>query len=106
MYACIQIFWSPNSTHRNPENFIQPEKFDPSRFEREGAAPFTFVPFGGGPRMCPGREYARLEILVFIHNLVKRFKWEKVFPHEKFMIDFPMPVPEKGLPVRLYPHKA
>ncbi|KAJ0029922.1 hypothetical protein Pint_13923 [Pistacia integerrima] len=101
-----KIYWSANSTHRNPENFIQPEKFEPSRFEGEGPAPFTFVPFGGGPRMCPGREYARLEILVFIHNLVKRFKWEKVVPHEKIIIDFPMPVPEKGLPVRLCPHKA
>ncbi|KAJ0094032.1 hypothetical protein Patl1_27061 [Pistacia atlantica] len=101
-----KIYWSANSTHRNPENFIQPEKFELSRFEGEGPAPFTFVPFGGGPRMCPGREYARLEILVFIHNLVKRFKWEKVVPHEKIIIDFPMPVPEKGLPVRLCPHKA
>ncbi|EOY29088.1 Cytochrome P450 - like 10 [Theobroma cacao] len=99
-----KLYWSANSTHRNPECFPEPEKFDPRRFEGSGPAPYTFVPFGGGPRMCPGKEYARLEILVFMHNLVRRFKWEKLVPKEKIIVD-PMPMPEKGLPVRLLPHK-
>lgn len=99
----VQLYWSANSTHKDPECFPEPEKFDPTRFEGNGPAPYTFVPFGGGPRMCPGKEYARLEILVFMHNVIKRFKWEKVLPDEKIIVD-PMPVPAKGLPVRLYPH--
>ncbi|KAF8400112.1 hypothetical protein HHK36_013408 [Tetracentron sinense] len=100
-----KLYWSTHSTHRNPECFPEPEKFDPSRFEGNGPAPYTYVPFGGGPRMCPGKEYARLEILVFMHNVVKRFKWEKLLKNEKIIVD-PMPMPAKGLPVRLYPHKA
>ncbi|XP_022842841.1 beta-amyrin 28-oxidase-like [Olea europaea var. sylvestris] len=100
-----KLYWSANSTHRNPEFFPEPLKFDPSRFDGSGPAPFTFVPFGGGPRMCPGKEYARLEILVFMHHLVKRFKWEKIIPDEKIVVN-PMPIPAKGLPVRLYPHTA
>ncbi|KAM7477440.1 hypothetical protein LguiA_025653 [Lonicera macranthoides] len=100
-----KLYWSANSTHRNREFFPEPLKFDPSRFEGNGPAPYTFVPFGGGPRMCPGKEYARLEILVFMHHLVKRFKWEKIIPKEKIVVN-PMPIPEKGLPVRLFPHKA
>ncbi|XP_047314250.1 beta-amyrin 28-monooxygenase-like [Impatiens glandulifera] len=97
-----KIYWSAHSTHKNPEYFSDPYKFDPSRFEGSGPAPYTFVPFGGGPRMCPGKEYARLEILVFMHNLVKKYKWEMLIPDEKIIVN-PMPVPEKGLPVRLFP---
>lgn len=88
----------------NLEYFPNPEKFDPSRYDDLNAFPaFTFVPFGGGPRMCPGKEYARLAILTFVHNVVKRFKWEVLFPKEKITGDM-MPTPEKGLPVRLTRH--
>ncbi|KAG6741141.1 hypothetical protein POTOM_056629 [Populus tomentosa] len=100
-----KLYWSTNSTHRDPAYFPEPEKFDPRRFEGNGPAPYTFVPFGGGPRMCPGKEYARLEILVFMHNLVKRFKFEKLIQDEKIVVN-PLPIPDKGLPVRLHPHKA
>ncbi|XP_022960871.1 beta-amyrin 28-oxidase [Cucurbita moschata] len=98
-----KVYWSSNSTHKNHAYFPEPYKFDPSRFEGNGPAPYTFVPFGGGPRMCPGKEYAKLEILVFMHNLVKRFKWTKLLDKEKIIVD-PLPIPEKGLPVRLFPH--
>ncbi|CAL5215014.1 unnamed protein product [Lathyrus oleraceus] len=100
-----KLYWSVNSTHLNPDCFPKPEEFDPTRYEGNGPAPYTFVPFGGGPRMCPGKEYARLEILVFMHNLVKRFKWEKMIPDEKIVVD-PFPIPANNLPIRLFPHKA
>ncbi|WCJ34670.1 Beta-amyrin 28-monooxygenase [Euphorbia peplus] len=98
-----KLYWSAHSTHKSEEYFPEPEKFEPSRFEGKGPPPYTFVPFGGGPRMCPGKEYARLEILVFMHNLVKRFNFQKIIPHEKIIVN-PMPIPSNGLPVRLFPH--
>ncbi|RWR75736.1 beta-amyrin 28-oxidase-like protein [Cinnamomum micranthum f. kanehirae] len=100
-----KLYWSVNTTHKDPEYFPEPEKFDPSRFEGEGPAPYTFNPFGGGPRMCPGKEFAKLQILVFLHNLVKRFRWEAICPNEKIEID-PMPSPVEGLPLRLHPHHS
>ncbi|KAL6316282.1 hypothetical protein AAG906_017913 [Vitis piasezkii] len=79
--------WNVNTTHRNTKYFPEP---------------FTFVPFGGGPRMCPGREYARAQVLVFIHNIVTKFKWERVDPNEKISYN-PSPIPAKGFPICLQP---
>lgn len=98
-----KLHWSSHSTHKDPEYFPEPEKFDPSRFEGSGPLPYTFVPFGGGPRMCPGKEYARLVMLVFMHNVVTKFRWEKLIPNEKVVSD-PLPRPIQGLPIRLYAH--
>lgn len=98
-----KIHWTVNSTNRKSEYFSNPDKFDSSRFEGEGPSPYTFVPFGGGPRMCPGNEFARMVILVFLHYVVKTFKWNLVDPSEKVTVD-PMPAPAKGLPVKLFPH--
>ncbi|KAI8002335.1 Beta-amyrin 28-monooxygenase [Camellia lanceoleosa] len=99
-----KTFWTVHTTHKNPQYFPEREKFDPSRFEGSGPAPYTFVPFGGGPRMCPGKEYARLEILVFLHNVVAKFKMEKTIPNEKIVFHS-SPTPVHGVPVRLHPHE-
>ncbi|XP_017221337.1 beta-amyrin 6-beta-monooxygenase-like [Daucus carota subsp. sativus] len=99
-----KTLWTVHTTHKNPKYFADPETFDPSRFEGRGPAPSTYVPFGGGSRMCPGKEYARLEILVFLHNIVTKFKLEKVNPQEKIELYF-LPVPKEGLPLRLTRHK-
>ncbi|RZC86819.1 hypothetical protein C5167_030171 [Papaver somniferum] len=101
-----KLYWSAISTHKNPEYFPDPEKFDPSRFQRNGPAPYTFVAFGGGPGMCPGREYARVQMLIFMHHVVRRYEWEKLIPgDEKFRVS-PFPMPAKGLPIQLRPRKT
>ncbi|RZB96579.1 Beta-amyrin 28-monooxygenase isoform G [Glycine soja] len=97
-----KLHWNTGSSHEDPALFSNPETFDASRFEGAGPTPFSYVPFGGGPRMCLGQEFARLEILVFMHNIVKRFKWDLVIPDEKFKYD-PLLEPVKGLAIRLHP---
>ncbi|KAL8217270.1 hypothetical protein R6Q57_024107 [Mikania cordata] len=92
-------------THKEEENFPNVTNFDPSRFEGAGPMPFTYVPFGGGQRMCLGKELARVQALVFLHNIVRRFNWDLLIPNEKIEYD-PMATPVKGLPVRLYPHQV
>ncbi|KAJ0026418.1 hypothetical protein Pint_07949 [Pistacia integerrima] len=74
----IKKGWSVNldvvSIHHDPEIFPNPEKFDPSRFDAP-VKPFSFLGFGSGPRMCPGINLAKLEISIFIHHLVCKYKW-------------------------------
>lgn len=91
--------------HKEEANFPNVTKFDPSRFEGAGPTPFTYVPFGGGPRMCLGKELARVQILMFIHNIVTTFKWDLLIPDEKIEYD-PLATPVKGLPVQLHPHQV
>ncbi|CAI9285427.1 unnamed protein product [Lactuca saligna] len=101
-----KLYWSTNSTHKNPDFFHEPKKFDPSRFDSKvPITPYTYVPFGGGAHLCPGKEFARLEILVFIHHLVRRFKWKKVIPNEEVIFNLVQPKVAKGLPIHLHPHK-
>ncbi|KAI3794853.1 hypothetical protein L1987_37493 [Smallanthus sonchifolius] len=100
-----KLYWSAAGTHKDKANFEDPTRFDPSRFEGSGPTPFTFVPFGGGPRMCLGKEFSRLEVLTFLHNVVTNFKWDLLIPDEKIKYA-PMAIPEKGLPVRLHPHRV
>ncbi|KAI6706682.1 hypothetical protein NL676_009644 [Syzygium grande] len=95
-----KTFWTVYTTHKNPNYFPDPEKFDPSRFEGNEPAPFTYVPFGGGPHICLGKEYARLEILIFMHNLVTKFKLEMVILDEKIIYN-PSLVPANVLLIRL-----
>ncbi|KAI3524091.1 hypothetical protein L1887_02740 [Cichorium endivia] len=100
-----KLYWSTNSTHKNPDFFHEPEKFDPSRFSKTVPAPYTYVPFGGGYHACPGKEFARIEILMFMHHLVRKFKLKKVIPNEKIVFDLIQPKLAKGLPIHLFPHQ-
>ncbi|KAF5797380.1 putative cytochrome P450 [Helianthus annuus] len=100
-----KIIWSAVMTHKDEDNFPCVTKFDPSRFEGTGPTPFTYVPFGGGPRMCLGKGLARVQILVFLHNIVTKFKWDLVIPGEKIEYD-PLATPVQGLPIRLHPHQV
>lgn len=80
----------------------EPSWFDQTRFENQASIPpYCFIPLGGGPRTCPGYEFARIETLVTIHHLVTRFTWK--FLADNFFKRDPMPVPTKGLPIQIMP---
>ncbi|KAG6549148.1 hypothetical protein Mapa_009374 [Marchantia paleacea] len=86
----------------DPKVYKDPKTFDPSRFEKVGggAPAFTYFPFGGGHRMCPGNEFAKASIILFLHHFLKHFKWTLVHPDEKIRYSF-LATPEHGLPVKL-----
>ncbi|CAD0254264.1 unnamed protein product [Spodoptera exigua] len=63
--------------HRNPEYFPNPTKFDPERFSHENRdkiIPFTYLPFGLGPRNCIGSRFALCEVKVMLYLLLRDLK--------------------------------
>jgi cytochrome P450 len=66
---------SPWLVQRDPRFWSEPERFDPARFT-PGArpAPYTYFPFGGGPRTCLGNHFAMTEMLVTLSVLMPRFR--------------------------------
>jgi cytochrome P450 len=66
-------------THRHPEFWPDPERFDPERFEPErfkNQHKFAYTPFSGGPRMCVGNHFAMLEAQMILAVLMSRLTIE------------------------------
>jgi len=65
--------------HHAPRHWESPESFDPERFTKANEKlrmPFTYLPFGGGPRGCIGGNYAMLQILMILSVLLRRYDFE------------------------------
>lgn len=60
--------------HRRPDFWENPNSFDPDRWGRPLTDKHAFIPFGGGPRLCIGKEFAVLEAKVLLAMIVRRFK--------------------------------
>ncbi|MEX2479619.1 MAG: cytochrome P450 [Gammaproteobacteria bacterium] len=71
------------------ENFDHAERFDPERWlvpagERQAAHDTsTFLPFGTGPRFCPGRNLALLQIRTVLAMLCRNFDIEIADPRQQ-----------------------
>lgn len=70
---------SPMITHRLPEIYPDPDRFDPDRFapprEEDKRYPFALIGFGGGAHMCIGLELAKMEMKVFLAALLRHYDW-------------------------------
>jgi 3-epi-6-deoxocathasterone 23-monooxygenase len=62
------------SVHLDKLYYESPYKFNPWRWQERDMNTSSFSPFGGGQRLCPGLDLARLETSVFLHHLVTRFR--------------------------------
>ncbi len=73
------VLISPYTMHRLPNYFPDPQRFDPDRWtpEFERALPrHAYMPFGGGPRICIGNQFALMEGQIILAALAQRVRFE------------------------------
>ncbi|XP_067006665.2 cytochrome P450 6k1-like [Anabrus simplex] len=61
----------------DPEHFPNPEQFDPERFSEERRAtikPFSYIPYGVGPRQCFGMKFADAEMKAGLVTIISHFE--------------------------------
>lgn len=72
-----RMFYSIYLTHRDPSIWEHSEEFCPERFAHgRKTPPFSYVPFGGGPRSCIGAAFGQAEARVVIARLLQTHKFE------------------------------
>jgi len=73
------VFVSIYNLHRDERYWKNPDQFDPDRFTPERTKQRhrgVYMPFGLGPRMCIGNNFALMEIQLIIMMIVQRFDFE------------------------------
>lgn len=68
LFSCIEI-------HKHKDFWENPAAFDPTRFtDNAGMKHQAYFPFGAGPRMCIGNNFAMYEMIMAVTELVEKFK--------------------------------
>jgi cytochrome P450 len=81
----LQVLISPWVLHRHRRLWDDPERFDPTRFNKESSEKrprFSYLPFGGGPRVCIGATLAMTEATLILAVLAQRFRLHLKEPQE------------------------
>jgi cytochrome P450 len=79
--VCMSMY----ATHRLPQHWPDPERFDPTRFEPAQVATrsrFAYIPFAAGHRNCVGAAQALVELKLVIARIAQRYTLE-VVPGQK-----------------------
>lgn len=88
--------------HRHHDLWDRPDQFDPERFA-DGHKPerYSYLPFGDGPRICIGAQFAMIEAKIILATLIARYRFERIADRD------PKPVmvltlrPEGGVPLKV-----
>ena len=92
---------APSVTHRIPELFPDPDRFDPNRYRPERAEDknlFGWQAFGGGRHKCSGNAFALFQIKAIFSVLLRRYEFELVNPPESYRDDYRKMVVEPASP--------
>ena len=79
------LFFPVYSLHRNEQLWEAPNEYRPGRFLNAAYPRGQFIPFGDGPRVCIGAQYAETEIMVLVASVIRSIEFS--------LTDAPMPRP-------------
>ncbi len=99
-----QVLYSIGMTHRLEKIYSHPEIFDPDRFspqrQEHKKYPYSLIGFGGGPRVCIGIAFAKMEMKIVAAHLLRSYHWE-ILPHQSLdPVMIPSNHPKDGFRVR------
>jgi cytochrome P450 len=90
--------------HHNATYWPDPERFDPLRFAPEAAAGrprYAYLPFGGGPRLCIGNNFALAEAPLILASIFQRYQLD-LAPGAEVVAEALVTLrPRDGLPMRV-----
>jgi cytochrome P450 len=102
--AGTMLMFSQWVMHRLPDIWGDPEVFRPERWDPvngQKVPPWSYFPFGGGPRICIGMPFAQLEAKLLLAAILQRYV-PQVVPGYKLELQPLITLrPKHGLPVRL-----
>ncbi|KAJ6677888.1 P450 putative-RELATED [Salix viminalis] len=70
----------PPAVHMDPKEYDDPFVFNPWRWQGQelNSGSQTFMGFGGGSRLCAGAEFSKLQMTIFLHYLVTKYRWRVI----------------------------
>ncbi len=96
------VIMSPWIVHRHRNVWTAPDTFDPRRFlGTDARAQVGYLPFGLGPRICIGRDFALAEATVVLATLARNFTFEPIDDAAITPLASVTLRPPNGLPVRV-----
>ncbi len=90
--------------HHSEKLWDNPEAFIPDRFTKENMKKqpaFSYFPFGGGPRLCIGNNFAMMEMQLILTQLIRRYEFELVENQEIVPQTLITLRPKNGIRVRV-----
>lgn len=97
------VLYSSYVTHHMPEIYQDPQRFDPSRWERIKPSPYEYFPFNAGPRRCLGAEFAMMELKITLAMLLQQFHFSLV-PNQRIdRVGLTGSLPKHGIKMRISP---
>lgn len=96
---------SPRVSNRIPEDFPEPERFDPGRYldprQEDLLHRWTWIPFGAGKHRCVGSAFAMMQLKAIFSVLLRDYEFEMAQPSETYRDDVSKMVIQLEQPCRV-----